>query len=185
MVGLGHNRGVTQHTRGHSVLAIPLTELNEWVRDRTAHYDASFLGQDGDFLNAHITLLGPWIAEPSTDDLARVASIAARAPAFDFSLVELGVFPDGIIYLNPCPDQPFTALTAHLAAAFPDYPPYGGLFASVVPHLTLDQASEAVSVDSVRASLGNLIPVSARATRIDLQWWENNNCHVMASWPLA
>lgn len=166
------------------MLVIPVPELNDWVRDRTAYYDASFLGANADFINAHITMLGPWISEPSAEDLARVARITARVPAFDFSLVELGLFPDGIIYLDPSPAQPFTALTEELAAAFPDYPPYGGAFGSVVPHLTLDRASTVVSVDSVRASLGDLIPAMTRAKQVDLQWWDNDNCHVLETWPL-
>lgn len=173
-----------EHTDGHSVLVIPVPELDGWVRERTAYYDASFLGRDDSFINAHITLLGPWIPQPTPADLEKVASIAAVTPSFHYSLENLGIFPDGLIYLDPLPVQPFTTLTAKLSETFPDYPPYAGTFGSVVPHLTLDRAGKEVSLESVTASLGKAIPKATRATRIDLQWWENNNCHVMASWRL-
>lgn len=169
----------------HSVLVIPVPELNDWVRARTAYYDASFLGHEATFVNAHITLLGPWLTTPTPRDLARVAEIAARTPAFDYVLTDLCTFPDGIAYLDPEPAAPFTALTDHLIATFPQCPPYGGAFGTVVPHLTVDQVRDEVTLESVRASLGGLIPTRSRATRIDLQWWENDNCHVMGSWELG
>lgn len=167
------------------MLVIPVPEVNGWVRERTAYYDDSFLGRDDAFINAHITLLGPWIPQPTTADLEKVAAIAHATSSFEYSLRSLGTFPDGIIYLDPLPTEPFTLLTAKLTAAFPDHPPYGGAFGSVVPHLTLDQASDEVSIESVTRSLGEVVPTTTRATRIDLQWWENNNCHVMASWDLV
>lgn len=169
---------------GHSVLVIPVPELNGWIRARTAHYDASFLGRSPDFVNAHITVLGPWLAEPTAADLACIGAIAAATPTFSFSLGALRTFPDGIIYLEVTPATPFTALTEQVSAAFPDHPPYGGVFGSVVPHLTLDRVGTEVTVASVRQSLDGLVPTTSRAEQIDLQWWENDNCHVMASWPL-
>jgi len=54
-------------------------------------------------------------------------------------LSEVGVFP-GALYLAPTPKEPFVALTAAFARHFPEYPPYGGQFRKVVPHLTVAQA---------------------------------------------
>ena len=42
---------------------------------------------------------------------------------------------------RPDPAEPFRRLTAALAAAFPDYPPYGGRHDDVVPHLTVAQSA--------------------------------------------
>lgn len=167
------------------MLVIPVPELNPWVRDRTGYYDRSFLSDDPEFVNAHITLLGPWIREPSAADLAAVAAIADSTPAFDYRLTELAAFPGGVIYLDPDPAHPFARLTAELATAFPAYQPYGGAFRSVVPHLTLDQIGTDVSLASVRASLGDSVPVASSAERIDLQWWENDRCRRLHTWRLA
>lgn len=164
---------------------IPVPELNPWMRERTAFYDRSFLAEDPNFVNAHITLLGPWVANPTDDDVAQVQAIAAETPPFEFALERLAAFPGGVIYLVPTPSDPFVALTERLCTAFGDYPPYAGAFEQVVPHLTLDQVGADVSVASVRRSVGDLIPVRTRASRIDLQWWENDACRRLHSWRLG
>jgi 2'-5' RNA ligase len=170
---------------GHSVLVVPVPALEPFVRDRTACYDASFLSTDPMFVNAHITLLGPWLPQPSAAELARVGRIVADVPAFDFTLAEFDEFPDGVIYLRPEPAAPFAELTARLVAAFPQCPPYGGLFGTVVPHLTLDRRSPTVTRSTVRAAVGDLVPAHTRAERVDLQWWDNHDCHVRHSWKLG
>ncbi len=58
---------------GHSVLAVPVPQIDVVVRERTAYYDASFVSADPGFVHAHITLLAPWIDEPTPADLATVA----------------------------------------------------------------------------------------------------------------
>ena len=169
---------------GHSVLVVPVPALEPFVRERTAFYDASFLSTDPSFVNAHITLLGPWLPTPGAADLQRVADALDPIPAFDFTLTEFGEFPDGLIYLRPDPVAPFAAATARLVAAFPQCPPYGGVFPQPVPHLTLDRRCDTVDPATVRAAVGGLVPARARAERVDLQWWDNHNCHVMQSWKL-
>jgi hypothetical protein len=61
---------------GHSVLVVPVPELDEWIRARTAFYDASFVSADPGFVHAHITLLGPWLPRPAAEDLATAARLA-------------------------------------------------------------------------------------------------------------
>ena len=51
-------------------------------------------------------------------------------------LASVGRWPD-VVYLAPEPDAPFRRLTAALASAFPDYPPYEGAHEEVIPHLTV------------------------------------------------
>jgi len=165
---------------GHTVLVVPVPALQPFVRARTARYDASFLSADPAFVNAHITLLGPWLAHPTEADLDAVGRIAAAEPAFDYRLTHVEGFPDGVLHLPPSPGSPFRRLTAALAAAFPQTPPYAGEFPDSVPHLTLDHASTGATVASLTAELA--LPVAARADRIDLQWWGNHDCHVRASW---
>jgi 2'-5' RNA ligase len=170
---------------GHSVLAVPVPPLDDVVRETTDAYDASFVSTDPAFVHAHITALGPWLASPTEDELAVVGEIAAATPPFEYRLAELGQFPNGVIHLLPEPADPFIALTARLVAAFPQCPPYEGRFAELVPHLTLDMASAAVDVAGVRDRLGNRVPVAATADRLDLQWWDNHDCHVRRSWRLG
>jgi 2'-5' RNA ligase len=170
---------------GHTVLAVPVLALEEVVRERTAFYDASFLSADPGFVHAHITLLAPWADRPADADLGRVARIAQATASFDVKLAQVGEFPDGVFYLHPEPDGELRELTASLAAAFPDHPPYGGGYGDVVPHLTLDRRSATVTAATVRASVARLLPLTVTVDRIDLQWWANHDCRRLRSWPLG
>lgn len=170
---------------GHSVLAVPVPDLDAFVRAGTARDDASFLGSGPDFVNAHVTLLGPWLADPSSDDLAAVARILATTAAFDVTFAEVDVFPGGTIHLLPEPAAPFAALTECLVERFPQTPPYGGRFGDPVPHLTVDHRLTGATTESVRRDLEDLLPVRTRVDRVDLQWWANHNCHRKHSWRLG
>ena len=170
---------------GQTVLAVPVPALEEVVRERTAFYDASFLSADPGFVHAHITLLAPWVERPATADIAEVARITEAAGPFDVKLAQVGEFPGGVLYLRPEPDGPLRELTSRLAAAFPGYPPYGGQYDEVIPHLTLDRRSATVTAATVYASVARLLPLTVTVDRIDLQWWANHDCRRLVSWPLG
>jgi 2'-5' RNA ligase len=172
-------------TSGHTVLAVPVPALEEVVRERTAFYDASFLSADPDFAHAHITLLAPWAERPTTAHVAEVAHITEAADPFDVQLAQVGEFPDGVLYLRPEPDGRLRELTSRLVAAFPCYPPYGGRYGDVIPHLTLDRRSATVTPATVHASVAHLLPLTVTIDRIDLQWWANHDCRRLHSWPLG
>jgi len=86
----------------------------------------------------HVTLLFPFVAgEALEDDVLRSLEdlFASRAP-FELSLLELGEFP-GVVYATPEPGRDLKRCVMELWERFPEYPPYGGEFAEVVPHATL------------------------------------------------
>lgn len=171
---------------GHSVLQLPVAALEDWVVVRTGHYDTGFVSADPRFAHAHITALGPFDPSPDESTLTRIEGIAAATPPIATRLAELAQFPSGIIHLRPDPDLELRALTDRLVEAFPQFVPYGGRFGPRVdPHLTLDAASEVVSIDSTRRLLGGLVPVSCTLTTLQLAWWESGACHVMAEWELG
>ena len=58
-------------------------------------------------------------------------------------------------------------------AAFPAWPPYGGEFDDVRPHLTVDAASEDVDLASTAALLRDVLPVEVVLDRLQLAWWES------------
>ena len=126
---------------GHTVIAFPVPELDGWVRERTEHYDASYVSTDPGFVHAHITVLGPWVCDPTAVDLERVAELVEEVEPFDVTLGAVHAFPDGLIHLRPVPEDPIRDLTARLWQAFPDHPPYAGAYADPTPHLTLDQTA--------------------------------------------
>ena len=170
---------------GHSVLQVPVPQLEDFVRARTEHYDPSYLSADPAHVHAHVTALGPFVAELTADVDRRVAAIAAETPAFDFVLERIGRFADGILHLVPEPDEAFRKLTARLAAEFPAYPPYAGRYDDVAPHLTLDLLSADVTEASTLALLDGVLPARCRAARLDLAWYQPHATGVLRSWPLA
>lgn len=172
-------------TSGHSVIVVPVPELDDVVRERTARYDASYVSIDPGFTHAHITLLGPWLADPTPADLSAVGDVLAGVPPFDFELAAVREFPDGIVHLVPEPAEVFSRLTSRLWEAFPQTPPYEGRYRDLVPHLTLEHRSTGATISSVTRELGALLPVRARAQRVDLQWWANHDCHVRHTWQLG
>ena len=70
-----------------------------------------------------------------------VTSLAAAVPCFDYRMAETRRFPVAL-YLAPQPDSYFAALTDAVWRAFPDYPPFAGKFATVVPHVTVAHGDE-------------------------------------------
>ena len=170
---------------GHSVLQLPVPALEEWVRARTAHYDEGFVSTDPRFGHAHITALGPFDPDPSEKALSTVAEIAEHTGKVRTKLERLGQFPNGIIHLVPDPADELRELTQRLMEAFPEHPPYGGEFDHVRPHLTVDAASDAVSLASTAHLLRDVVPVDVVLDRLQLAWWESGRCHVRGEWALA
>jgi 2'-5' RNA ligase len=167
------------------VLVVPVPELEPFVRARTEHYDRAYLSTDPAFTHAHVTALGPFRTRLDEQTADIVAGIAAAVDPFDFRLERIDTFPNGIIHLLPEPDAAFRELTRRLVEAFPDCPPYAGQFPHPVPHLTLDLRAEGVGEASTRELLGDLLPCTSRATRLDLAWYQPDRCHLVTSWPLG
>jgi 2'-5' RNA ligase superfamily protein len=80
--------------------------------------------------------------------------------------------PGGVLYFAPQPDEPFRRLILAVWDCFPETPPYGGRYSSVVPHLTLarlasEQQADQVAAEITQASRGQL-PICATASEIAL-----------------
>ena len=172
---------------GHCVLLVPVPALEPFVRARTEHYDRDYVSADPRFVHAHVTALGPFLppAGLTPEALGQVAEIACATAPFDFTLEQVGVFPNGIIHLLPEPTTPFEALTERLWRAFPQCPPYAGEFGAVVPHLTLDAVSDEVTAESTLRLAAPHVPARCRADRLDLAWYSRGDCRILHSWRLG
>ena len=172
---------------GHSVLLVPVPQLERYVRARTEHYDPAYVSADPAFVHAHVTVLGPFLAPDEIDHNAvrLIDQITSATAPFVFTLSRLATFPNGIVHLLPEPAGPFRRLTAALWDAFPTCPPYAGAFPEVVPHLTLDALSADVTAESAREAVSPWTPARCRAERVDLAWYEPGGCRVVRSWRLG
>jgi 2'-5' RNA ligase len=92
---------------------------------------------------AHVTILYPFMPPEEVDGevLETLRGITASVPRFEYHLGETRRFPVAL-YLEPKPDRAFSALTDGVFRAFPDYPPFAGKFATVVPHVTVAHGDE-------------------------------------------
>ena len=120
---------------------------------------------------AHVTVLYPF-APPSEITDATVAALrdaVSDVPSFRFRLDDVGWFGTEYVWLAPNPSEPFDELTARVARAFPDHPPYGGEH-EPHPHLTVGyrrHASEAALRDAADR-VSRHLPVEARIDRLHL-----------------
>ncbi len=92
---------------------------------------------------AHATLLYPFVAAGALDaDLrSRLAQILADHEPFAFRLASRGRWP-ATLFASIEPEGPFRSLHDHLAAAFPEFPIYGGAH-DFVPHVTVAEGAAA------------------------------------------
>jgi 2'-5' RNA ligase len=161
----------------HSVLLIPVPELETVVRSRLPD---EAVAVDPETVHAHITLLGPFAPHDAITDGLRseLRSLFGDVTPFRFELTEVCRFPAGTWYLSPEPATPFRQLTLALSRRFPEYPPYGGAFDDVVPHLTLPGDEEPFG-------MRQRLPASARAAEAALFWFEPGASRTLDVFPFG
>jgi 2'-5' RNA ligase len=103
----------------------------------------------------HVTLL-----VPAPDDVEGIAEVLFAFATFEVVFAQIDRFP-GVLWLAPEPAQPFARIIEALLQRFPDYPPYGGSFKEIIPHLTVAQTE----FDEAVSTLEPWLPLSTRAER--------------------
>ncbi len=166
-------------------LVIPVPEAETMVRSRALQVQPQLLPRDRSLV-AHITLLAPFFREAALDDgvLSDLARFFADVTPFGFSLTEVCEFPSGITYLAPEPAGPFRRLTGELHRMFPEFPPYGGAFDDIVPHLTVPLAP-GEDTASFRDAVSRSLPLTTQAVEAVLVHVEEDATHVIATFPFG
>jgi hypothetical protein len=175
----------------YSCLVVPVPELEPVVRPRLERAAPTYLFRDRDgdetvSTHAHVTLLAPFAGEGDLDDgmLRELDAFFADVTAFTFRLTTVGEFQGGATYLTPDPSAPFRRLTRQLAARFPEYPPFGGAYGEVVPHVSVPVPPDETP-ESVRADLEGRLPITANAREAQLVWFEPDEVRVLATFPFS
>ena len=117
---------------------------------------------------AHVTILYPFVAASELTPAVRadVASIAAEVRAFTVRFESAARWP-GLVYLEPAPSSPFTALIDRAAARFPEHPPYAGAISEVIPHLTVAE-TDGAALEEIRAAAQAALPFEAAADGLEV-----------------
>ena len=121
---------------------------------------------------AHVTVLYPFAPPEKVDaDMReRLRAAVQQVSAFDCTFADTGWFGQDVLWLGPSPAQPFRDLTKSVWAAFPDYPPYGGVYAGDAPHLTVGELRRARTQERlhhVERDVRERLPVK---TRVEHAW---------------
>jgi 2'-5' RNA ligase len=132
-----------------SAVLVPVPAVEPVVAEHRRRLDpASTLG-----VPAHVTVIYPFV-QPSELGAAlfeRLADAVRSVPAFTCSFTGPDWFDENVVWLRPEPDTHFRVLTHAVWESFPDYPPYGGEFDDVTPHVTVGQVGTA-SLEQLRAA---------------------------------
>jgi 2'-5' RNA ligase len=117
---------------------------------------------------AHVTVLFPFLqADQLGPEVRRaLATIAAASAPFDVRFARVGRF-SGVVYVAPEPAVPFTQLTKAVVARYPEFPPYGGVYDVVIPHLTVAESGEA-PLDEVAAAAARVLPFEHRVSALEV-----------------
>ncbi|MFF1815860.1 2'-5' RNA ligase family protein [Kribbella sp. NPDC058245] len=130
--------------RGLTAILITVPELAAYT-DRWRSVSRTSMRPDvplNELIPPHVTVLVPWLPEPTEADIERLRVAVDKVPAFDLSFLEAGQFPNGTAWLRPEPFDEIRGVIQTVAAAFPECPPYNGEFPDPHPHLTISSSAQ-------------------------------------------
>lgn len=142
---------------------------------------------------AHVTVLFPFVPRAAIDDAVRSAlrEVLGGMAAFDYRFRRVERFGDSTVYLAPEPAAAFRALTDVISRRWADYPPYGGVIETVVPHLTVGDRLAEGEADLVAAQAAEALrhhgPITGRAAAVWLMTadadgrWSTDSAYPLAA----
>lgn len=123
-------------------------------------------------VGAHVSVLYPFVDLSAIGDevLRRLGAAIRSVSAFDCAFRRCAWFDQDVVWLAPDPSRPFRDLTAAVWAQFPQFPPYGGEFDDVVPHLTLGERSRGTleELRTAAAEVDAALPITTYVDRAAL-----------------
>jgi 2'-5' RNA ligase len=164
-----------------TTLVILVPEVEGLVRSFRDRYDPS--AKAG--MPAHITLLYPFKSPDEIDGpvLDTLRHCFSHFMPFEFGLTTIKRLAGEVLYLVPEPEEPFRQITLAIWRCYPETPPYGGRYSTVIPHLTAahlvgEERLGEVARKFEKASQGRL-PIQAEAAEVALMdtrsgRWEMN-----------
>ena len=144
------------------VIAVDVPALDAVYREEYPAFHA--LG-----IPLHATLLYPFVRPDELDAaLPRLTQVLEGHQRFSFTLTELKTFPR-TVWVAPVPAAPFVALTHAIEAEF-GTSHMGGVFAEVIPHVTLVDGLEESRLEEtlqrLRPIVEPLLPVTLSADEV-------------------
>jgi len=146
----------------HSAVIVPVAEAEPVVGRHRRELDVA--AEWG--VPAHVTVVYPFVPPARIDAelVARLQAVIGGVRAFECAFTECGWFGDDVLWLAPDVGEPFRDLTRAVSTEFPEFPPYGGAYDDVIPHLTVGEGRRG-RLDRLRvaeAAVAAELPVTAR-----------------------
>jgi len=142
-----------------TAIVIPVAEAEQIVGDERRLYDPSCaLG-----MPAHITLVTPFAPPPiSPEMVSELKRIVGAFSATNLRFEDIERFAN-TVYLKPEPGEFIIRLTEAIVSRWPQWMPYGGTHAHIVPHLTVaDRIEDQRLLDNIAGLVRERLPIEAR-----------------------
>jgi 2'-5' RNA ligase len=153
MTGTATGADTVHERRGGLIVPVSIAE----TVIRPAPSECVPIWSDG--IPAHVTLLFPFPRMEQLDPpgLADLKALFAGTPPIRVTFSAVGRFPD-VVYLAPEPRDWFIRLTEALSKRY-GLRPYGGIFPSIVPHLTVARDPDPAVLGQIAAALERFLPL--------------------------
>jgi 2'-5' RNA ligase len=139
---------------------------------------------------AHVTTLYPFLSPDKIDEkvLNALADIFSKQEPFEVVFETTGQFPS-VLYLEPKISEPLVQLTKLVEEAFPDYPPYGGVFPIITPHLTIAQIDDELLLKKIDKEIRKIgqaqFPIVSQINNVAIYAEGNPSWTLLANLPLG
>jgi 2'-5' RNA ligase len=119
---------------------------------------------------AHVTVLYPFLPPGRIDGavLDALRRAVAAVPRFTAVWTRTAWFDQRVLWVAPDLAAPFQALTAAVVSEFPEYPPFGGQYESVVPHLTVGNGAPLEDLLAAEQQVLPRLPFSMPVTHVQV-----------------
>jgi hypothetical protein len=137
---------------------------------------------------AHVTVLWPFLSPDRIDKqtVAELADICSRHPRHAFALERVAVFNGGGVYLPPQPSTCLLQLMHAVWKRWPEWPPYGGHYAEVTPHVTVAAVEDDPTlIREVVRFAEPFLPIRAEARELNLILVREDTWKLLHRFPLA
>jgi len=118
---------------------------------------------------AHVTVLYPFVRLDRLDEagLHYLRNLFGRIAAPELEFRGFGTFEE-VLWLALTDASAVITLTELVVERWPETPPYGGLYPSIVPHLTIAAGPGAEHLSHVRHDVARHLPIRSRPGYVHL-----------------
>jgi 2'-5' RNA ligase len=119
---------------------------------------------------AHVTITYPFKppALLSDADHRLLERVLTERSSLSLTCARTAWFGDAVVFVELANPAAVLALTEAVLAAFPEFPPYAGAFAEVVPHLTIGHDHDPATLRTAEEEVRSRLPFTQVVSEVEL-----------------